>query len=304
MLKLQGIIPPMITPLDNQRKVDEESARGLVNFMLESGVDGLFLLGTMGEGIALETSQQYRLVDIVLSEVAGNCPVLAGCSDSALKQTIKNARQLEQLGVDAVVVMQPAFFRMLSGSELEQYFLSVSQATALPVVIYNNPGLTGNKIPLATMEKLIANPKFIGVKDSSSDFDYLTSLLALRDKTRKDFAIMQGDELAIAPALLVGADGVVPGIGSLAGRFVKKIYQAAQAKDRERALTLQLELNELFAGVYGPDVSDWLRGQKEALAYLGIIHNPATVYYQPLSEEKIDRVHVAVERWKEYLLGE
>lgn len=304
MLKLEGIIPPMITPLNGKRKVDENSTRRLVDFMLTSGVDGLFLLGTMGEGLALEISEQYRLVELVLAEVGGRCPVLAGISDSSLEQTLANARKMERLGVDAVVVLQPSFFRLLSQSELEQFFLTVSNATTLPVVIYNNPGLTGNKISLTTMEKLMANPQFIGVKDSSGDFDYLTGCLALREKIRKDFAVMQGNEMAIASALIVGADGVVPGIGSLAGKFVKMIYTAAKAGKKEQALALQLELNELFAGIYGPDLSDWLRGQKEALAYLGIVHNPATVYYQPLAKEKRARVHVAVERWKEYLLGE
>ncbi len=292
----------MVTPLDSHRKVDENSTRRLVNFMLESGVEGLFLLGTMGEGLALATEEKFRLVEIVIAEVRGRCPVIAGASDPSLEQTLANARQLERLGVDALVILQPPFFRLLSGQDIEQFFLAIADFTTKPMVIYNNPCLTGNRIPLEIMEKLMANPKFAGVKDSSGDFDYLTSLLALKNKIRKDFGLMQGNETALAPALLVGADGIVPGIGSLATRFVKRLYTAARAGEREQALALQLELNQLFGGIYGPNVSDWLSGHKEALAYLGIVDNPATVYYQPLSEEKRARVHFAVERWRSYLL--
>lgn len=293
----------MITPLDRQRRVDENSTRRLVNFMLASGVDGLFLLGTMGEGLALDTKEQYRLVETVLSEVRGSCPVVAGCSAPALAQTLVNAKQLEKLGVNALVVLQPPFFRFLSGTELEQFFLKVCEATTLPLIIYNNPVLTGNKIPLALMEKLMANPQFVGVKDSSSDFAYFTSLLALTNKSEKNFAVLQGDEMAIAPALFAGAEGVVPGIGSLASNFVKQIVAAAKESAKERALELQLKINELFAGIYGPDLSDWLRGQKEALVFLGIIDDANTIYYEPLSQEKRKRVQNTVEKWKEYLVG-
>ncbi|NLC47644.1 MAG: dihydrodipicolinate synthase family protein, partial [Firmicutes bacterium] len=294
MFKLKGIIPPMVTPLDRDKKVDEASTRRLVNFMLEAGVDGFFILGTMGEGLALSAAEKYRLVEIVLSEVRGKCPVIAGASDQAWEETVANVKQLERLGVDAVVVMQPPFFKLLSGEDIEKYFLAIAEATELPVVIYNHPSLTSNKIPLHNMQRLIANPRFAGVKDSSGDFDYLTSLLALRDGTRKEFSVLQGNEVALAPALLVGADGIVPGIGSLATRFVKQIYTAAEAGEKEQALNLQQKLNSLFDGIYGADVSDWLRGHKEALAYLGIIDCPETVYYQPLSAERKARVHAAV----------
>ena len=149
----------------------------------------------------------------------------------------------------------------------------------------------------------MASPQFAGV-NSSGDFDYLISLLALRNETRREFSVLQGNEAALAPALLAGADGLVPGIGSLATRFVKKIYAAVRAGEKEEALDLQQKMNSFFDGIYGPDVSDWLRGHKEALAYLGIIDCPETVYYQPLSAERKARVHAAVERWKGFLVGE
>ena len=304
MFKLKGIIPPMVTPLDREKKVDEASTKRLVTFMLEAGVDGLFLLGTMGEGLALAAREKYRLVEIVLSEVRGRCPVIASASDPAWEETLANVKELERLGVDAVVVLQPAFFKLLSGEDVEKYFFAVAEATELPVVIYNNPSLTGNEIPLENMQRLMASPQFAGVKDSSGDFDYLTSLLALRNETRREFSVLQGNEVALAPALLAGADGLVPGIGSLATRFVKKIYAAVRAGEKEEALDLQQKMNSFFDGIYGPDVSDWLRGHKEALAYLGIIDCPETVYYQPLSAERKARVHAAVERWKGFLVGE
>ncbi len=302
MLKLKGIIPPMLTPLDQEKRVDEDSTRRLVNFMLRSGVDGLFILGTMGEGLALAAKERYRLTEIVRDEVRGRCPVLVGVSDTALEQTLDNVRASERLGADALVVLPP-FFKLLSADDILEFYSKVAAAASLPLVIYSHPALTGNKIPLPVMKRLMAEPKFVGVKDSSGDFAYFSSLLALRDE-RKDFAVLEGDETALAPALLSGADGIVPGIGSLAARFFKRLSAASEAGDKRQALALQLELNRLRDGIYGPDVSDWLSGHKEALVYLGILAHPDTVYYQPLSAEKKARVHETVERWKNYLLGD
>lgn len=292
----------MITPLDSNEQVDEISTRRLVNFMLESGVDGFFLLGTMGEGVALSYPEKIRLVEIVLEEVKGRKPVLVGTGDSSLKRTLNASTKMQELGVDALVVTQPSFPPALPERELERYFFTVARELDAPVVIYNNPNSTGNRIPLATLERLAAEPGIVGTKDSTGDFGYLVETLAIRLRCGKDFRVLEGDEWAIAPAVLCGADGAVPGIGSLAGKLVRRIYEEARLGNREEAMELQFKLIELFRGIYGPDRKDWLAGHKEALAYLGIISNPASAVYMPLSDERRERVRKCVEEFREYLV--
>ncbi|NPV54876.1 MAG: dihydrodipicolinate synthase family protein [Firmicutes bacterium] len=302
MLKLGGVIPPMVTPLDRNGKVDEASTRRLVDFILNAGADGLFLLGTMGEGMALQNSEKTRLVEIVLDEVRGRCPVLAGAGDISFPRALENSFKLQELGVDAVVPMQPSFFRGLSGAEIEGYFVGIAERLDIPVVIYNNPGLAGNTIPLETLARLCSHPKIIGTKDSTGDFAYFVESLLIKARCNKPFSVLQGNEWSIAPSVLCGADGVVPGIGSLAGKLVKRIYEEARLGHPNEAMELQFTLMELFHGIYGSDRSDWLRGHKEALAYLGIISSPTTLPFRPMSEEGKARVRSCVDRLKDYLL--
>lgn len=300
MLALKGIIPPMVTPMDEEGRVDEASTRSLVQHMLKSGVDGFFLLGTMGEGASLCPEDKERLIRTVVSEVGGRVPVLAGATEATTARTVANAQRFEKLGVDAVVVMQPFFYKGLNQQEVEGHFLAVVESITKPVVIYNNPGLTGNAISLSTLGRLAAHPHIIGTKDSTANFSYFMEVLRIRARV-KEFAVFQGDEWAVAASLLCGADGAVIGMGSLAGKLFKRLYTAAKLGNVAEAVQLQMTLIDMFDGIYDADRHQWLTGHKEALHYLGIIRCPKASVYQMLTWEERHRVRRCVDQYREYL---
>lgn len=301
-MQLQGIIPPMITPFTAAGALDIESARRLVGFMLEAGVDGFFIAGTMGEGAALGAEERAELTRSVAEAVHGRALVLAGISDVSQANCITNARQARAAGADAVVAMQPYFFRGWRSFELRDFFRGITDAAELPVIIYNNPILTGNTLDIDTVAELAADPRIIGIKDSSSNFAFFMELLRLREQVGQ-FAVFQGDETAVAASLLCGADGAVAGLGSLAGRVFKGIYQAAQVGDAAEAMRLQKMVLALFDGIYAPDRHRWLTGHKEALASLGIIASPYCRVYSPVTATERDAIQSCVQAHRAALLG-
>lgn len=301
MLELSGVIPPIITPLGDDLAVDAESARRLVDFVIERGVNAIFLLGSMGEGPLLPDNEASRLVETVIDHTRGRVPVLVGAPATSLVRALLKAKQAQALGADAVVLVQPYYFPNQPQEGLYRYFAAVADALDIPLIIYNLPTTTQNPLNLDTLARLAAHPNIVATKDSSGNLRYMMELLRIRDSV-DGFRVFVGEEWGIAPAVMAGVDGTVAGIGSLAAKLVKAIYDAAKAGQGRESMRLQNLLIDLFHGVYGPDVRHWLAGHKVALAHLGIIKSAATLLYQPVSDAERQTIHATVDRLREYLV--
>ena len=150
MLELSGVIAPMITPLTPDCHIDEESARRLVDFIIKSDVDGIFLLGTMSEGPLLPEAETRRLVEVVIEQVGGRVPVLVGAPETSRARAVPRAKEAERMGADAVVLTQPFYLANESQEALTKYFLTVAESVTVPLVVYNTPGATQNPLTYET----------------------------------------------------------------------------------------------------------------------------------------------------------
>ena len=153
MTVLKGIIPPIITPMNEDESINEPELRRQVNRLIEAGVHGLFPFGTNGEGYILTEKEKERILSVVIEETDGRVPVYAGSGCIGTKDTIRMCRMAESLGADVLSVITP-WFAKASDEELYEHYCAVAKAVKIPVVLYNIPARTGNSLSPALVERL------------------------------------------------------------------------------------------------------------------------------------------------------
>lgn len=236
MKEIKGIIPPIITPMHEDERVNEEELRNQVNRLIGAGVHGLFPFGTNGEGYILREEEKERILEIVVDETAGRVPVYAGTGCIGTKDTIKQSQKAMALGADILSIITPSF-AAASQEELYEHYKAVADAVNMPIVLYNIPARTGNSLAPATVAKLARIDNIVGAKDSSGNFDNMLQYIEL---TREfDFAILSGNDSLILWNLLAGGTGGIAGCANVYPENMVAIYERYMAGDLEGARKAQ-----------------------------------------------------------------
>jgi 4-hydroxy-tetrahydrodipicolinate synthase len=272
----RGIIPPICTPLDEERRVDVRSLEALVEHHLRTGVHGLFVLGSSGEAIYLTDADRRIVLDVVVDTVAGSVPVFAGALDASTARTVEQVRWVSHYRVDALVVTAP-FYASVTPAETVKHFTTVAAAAHVPLLAYDIPGNVGKKLAAATSVELLTSGVLGGLKDSSGNMDDFREVLAaLPSQTERRSSIFSGSDARALEYLDAGADGIVPGIGNVCAEWFVELWNAHQSGDRdvaERAQQSITAMTEVFRigerhGL-GRHASE-LGGLKVVLAYDGL----------------------------------
>ena len=230
MTVLKGIIPPIITPMNEDESINEPELRRQVNRLIEAGVHGLFPFGTNGEGYILTEKEKERVLSIVIEETDGRVPVYAGSGCIGTKDTIRMCRMAESLGADVLSVITP-WFAKASDEELYEHYCAVAKAVKIPVVLYNIPARTGNSLSPALVERLSEVDNIAGAKDSSGSFD---NMLQYLERTRgKDFTVLSGKDSLLYWDRLEGGGGGIAGCGNVCPGTMTAIYERFMQRDLE-----------------------------------------------------------------------
>ena len=219
---IKGIIPPVITPMNNddEQTVNHEALRQQVERLLAGGVHGMFPLGTNGEAYALSFKEKEEILATVIDQVKGRVPVYAGTGCITTAETIRMSRRAEEMGADALSIITPSF-ALASQKELYDHYVAVAKQVNIPIILYNIPPRTGNKLLPETVQALCRDVDVIvGAKDSSGDIENLKAYIRLTRELDKDVAILAGNDGAILTCLKEG------GAGGIAGRA--NIWQMLQ----------------------------------------------------------------------------
>ena len=159
--ELKGVIPPIITPLDADGAVDEEAVERLIEFQLRSGVSGIFIMGSSGEGPWLDTTQRETLLRASVRAIDGRVPLLAGVMEPVASRVRERLPRMKALGADAAVVATPYYFQADEAVQ-RAHFDAVAADSALPIVLYNIPGMTHNRLSAATVRHALRHDSVIG----------------------------------------------------------------------------------------------------------------------------------------------
>lgn len=233
---IKGIIPPIITPMNEDESVNETELRNQVKRLLKAGVHGIFPLGTNGEGYILSEKEKELILTVVVDEVKGQVPVYAGTGCISTKETIKLSQTAQAIGADVLSVITPSFAQA-SQEELAEHYEAVAKAVKLPIVLYNIPARTGNTIAPATVERLSHIDNIAGAKDSSGNFDHMLQYI---ERTKdEDFAVLSGNDSLILWNLLAGGTGGIAGCANVFPENMVKVYECFLAVELEKAREYQ-----------------------------------------------------------------
>ena len=237
---IKGIIPPVITPMNPEdESVNIPELRNQIERQIAGGVHGIFPFGTNGEGYILSLKEKEEVLEATIDQVKGRIPVYAGTGCISTRDTIYMSKRAEELGADVLSIITPSF-ALASQKELYDHYCEVAKLVNIPIVLYNIPARTGNKLLPETVGKLARDVDVImGAKDSSGDIENLKAYIRETRDIGKDFSVLAGNDGNILTCLKEGGAGGVAGRANLYPKTVASIYNYFVAGDLEKAQEAQ-----------------------------------------------------------------
>jgi len=274
-----GVIVPLVTPFTQDGQIDEPALEKIVNYVVKNNC-APFILGTTGESASVSAHQYPIVARAMVKASAGRCNTYANISSTNTSTSLWLADQMQNIGVDAVVVHPPGYFP-LSADHLLSYFENLAESIRLPIIIYNIPATTHHSIPLDVVEKLSQHPRIIGIKDSERDQNRLKASLE-RWAEREDFVHLLGWGAQFSNALINGSDGIIPSTGNITPHLYSCMVEEVQKGNNENVQHLQ-KITDQFSEIYqkGKLLSEALAGLKIILNDMGFC---GTTVLSPLKE--------------------
>lgn len=295
--KHTGVVVPMITPITADGKLDEAAVDRLTDSLCAGGVEGIFVLGTTGEGANVPKKFRKQLVERVARRKKSHCRIYAGLGDLR-RADFAGANEFFDAGADAVVAHPPITERVASEA-LHEWYRALLDKLEGPALMYNMPSTTGVSIPLEVVQKLLGHPRLVGIKDSENNSARHEELLK-RFGGRKEFSVFIGVGALMEKGLRLGADGIVPSVGNLIPETC--CYLCSTARDGKwQEAENHFSRMMTVAGLYqkGRTLDESLAALKGALACQGLcaphVYPPLKTLTVPQLEKmrhEMERLHL------------
>jgi 4-hydroxy-tetrahydrodipicolinate synthase len=287
-MKLQGIIPPAVTPMTSAEELDLPRLRSTLERLLMAGVHGLFVLGTSGEFYALDEAEKQTVIAAAVAHTNKRVPVIAGTGAATTRDAVRLTKLAEREGADAVAVITP-FFLSPTQQELFDHFRRIAESTRLPVLLYVNPSMTGGvKLDLDTIVRLSEVPNIAGMKDSTGD---LALLIETVRTAKPGFLVFQGRDTLIEPALANGAVGAVPSMANIVPELAVAIYESHRRGDHAAAKAAQARFSRLRLAMVGTPPGT----VKAAMNLAGVPVGPSRSPIGPVTAEQRKAMQTVIE---------
>ena len=200
-----GVGTALITPFRRDGSLDEAGIRRLVRRQVDAGIHFVSPCGTTGEAPTLSAHEKARVCELVVDEVAGRVPVLAGAGGYNTRDVIELVRDLERIKVDGILSVTP-YYNKPTQEGLYQHYKAIAESTALPIVLYNVPGRTGVNLEPATVVRLAGIRNIIGVKEASGNLMQMSAIVAAAPP---DFFLVSGDDPIAVAVMAIGGRGLI-----------------------------------------------------------------------------------------------
>lgn len=239
---IRGIIPPILTPIDQDEKIDEARLRKQVTHVIKGGVHGILAFGSNGEFYMLDEGETERGLRIIIDEARGRVPVYMGIGAIKTGKCVRLARMALENNAFGVSILQPMFLKPTE-EELYLHFKSIAEAVpGLPVLLYNNPGRTGYTLSGGLVSRLAEDVEnIVGMKDSSGDMTQTAEFI--RRTRHLGFKVFGGKDTLIYGTLVHGGVGAVATTANVFPELVTSIYNNFMKGNLKNALEDQYRLN-------------------------------------------------------------
>lgn len=276
----KGIYTPIVTPFKENEEIDYEKMKVNLDKWGQTDLDGIVVLGSNGEFVYLSIQEKLELVKFVKNNFTKDKKIIVGTGLESTKETIKLSKSMAALGVDAVLVLPPNYYKgAMKEDILYRHYIDVAEISPIPVMLYNMPGNTGINLSSALVAKLAKHPNIVGIKDTAGNIVQLSEIV--RD-TDDDFSVFAGNAGYLLPSLAVGAKGATLALANAMPdeccRLVKLFNEGKMKAAKELQLKL-LEINTAVTGKFG------VPGLKYALDLLGYQGGLPKRPLRPVAEE-------------------
>lgn len=288
--KLTGIFTPNIVPLDARGDINEPELRRYTDWLIDHGVHGLYPNGSTGEFTRFTVEERRRIIAIMADQTRGRVPILAGAAEANLKETIKACEYYHSLGVRAVAIVAPFYYK-LSPANVYAYFKAIGDNTPVDVTLYNIP-MFASPIDVPTVQRLSEEcEKIVAIKDSSGDIPHMIRMIQAVRPNRPDFSFLTGWDPALMPLLLIGCDGGTNATSGVAPEITRKLYDLTLARRIDEARELQYKLLTLFdTMIYSADFPEGFRAALKLRGFdMGTGRQPLSADHQ-LKVDAVSRV--------------
>lgn len=244
--KLQGSIPPLVTPI-REGAVDYDTYAALVEFQIKGGSHGILVNGTTAEPSTLTIEERNRLVDVAVQVAAKRVPVVAATGSQSLLETQQLSEHAARAGVDSLLIVTPYYIRPPQRG-LVAYYLEIATISQLPWMVYHIPGRSAVSVTIDTLKELKArSPHFVGMKHAVNDLALVSECLSVFGE---DFKVFVGLEELSFPMMAVGACGLMNAVGNLCPAVLAELCDAVWKSDLPRARGLHQALLEINQAVF------------------------------------------------------
>ena len=286
--KLTGCGTALVTPFTDTGAVDEPALRKLVDWQIAEGIHFLVPCGSTGEAATMTVEEHRRVVEVVVEQVKGRVPVVAGAASNDTKKAIALSREVEAVGATHLLHASPMYNKPPQRG-IVAHFEAIAKATSLPIVIYNVPGRTGSNIEAATTLALAGNPSMVAVKEASGNLSQVTDILAGRPSS---FSVLSGDDELTLAMMAAGADGIISVVSNAAPKAMAQLAERALAGDLAGARSLHFKLLPWMRAAF---VESNPLAAKAALAMMGRIRNVLRLPLVPLDPRHEPAVRAALQ---------
>ncbi len=274
----------LVTPFNEDKSVDFESLKRIVNHVIDNGADFLVALGTTSEAPTLTAEEKKQVVDTILKTNNGRLPVLLGMGGNNTQAVLDAIKAQDFTGIQGILSVVP-YYNKPNQRGMKAHFEAIADVSPVPVILYNVPGRVGVNLQAATCVELAKHPNIVAVKEASGNLQQIMEIL--RDKPT-DFDVLSGDDGITQPLMALGAQGVISVAANAYTKPFSHMMRAMKEGRTDEALTLHyamLRMNQLIFADGNP------AGIKCLMSHIGLCKNILRLPLVPVNEKVEEEIN-------------
>jgi 4-hydroxy-tetrahydrodipicolinate synthase len=245
-MKLTGSFVALVTPLNQDLSLDVVALEKLIEWHIESGTQGLFIMGTTGEAASLSQSVYFETIRFAVEFSGARLPIYAGTTSNTADEVILLNKQVESIGVSGVLIAPPAYIKPPQRALVSLYQM-IASSTELPIILYNVPGRNCVDLSIDTIKQLAAIDNIIGLKDATGE---LNRVLESKAQLPETFSLLSGDDETSLAFMKLGGDGVISVTGNIVPQQLSDMCRLAQKGDWLEAEQIDNRLRGLHVNLF------------------------------------------------------
>ena len=242
----KGSIVAIVTPFNDDLTVNYDKLGELLDWHVESGTNGIVILGTTGESPTLSKEEKLEVFRYTVEAIDGRIPVIAGTGSNDTMNTISFSREVEQLGVDGLLIVTP-YYNKANNKGFITHYTMIADSVNTPIIVYNVPGRTGCSLPVHVVKEISKHKNIVALKEASGDLSYFAQVASVVDK---DFLLFSGNDDVVLPTLSLGGTGVISVAANVIPSEFSKMVQDFHDGNIQESIDAQLHYLELINNLF------------------------------------------------------